>query len=891
MLRLVCLLLISLASCLGAATFDPGRQAPQVDPANSTWELILTDLWGSRRTKTNGDLTLWMTIRDGQLVQAMGPSTAFNKGALLLQDHDLRISLADGSFTGTLKMTATPDRWVSTGLTPFVISLTLDGSVRPNPQGSTVTLACSYRASRQDGGQIGAHRSTAVEQMFSGSAHSERQDWSNARWRMGLNPGPEPGAIDRDAIDLHLGLAEGRIAWAAIGITPRGDWPAHRLAPIPVNEAVVQADDSLQFTTTFSERHLHPAGDPQRMMTAAIVANRVLGMTAGHIDLRDGDEKRWASGPGSASPGGGSQPPDSLWGMGLDERPWFTAIPDHRPVESDEHPRLLFRREDLAALRERAKTPLGAAILKRLRETLGNDGRSLPEHFSRIRPANHVRPSKLPLGGFTSWHAAGFGFLYQITGDSHYADLARACVERMFDGAVDFDNRYGWRRLGATMRAGSLLAGMAYAYDFCYEAWDPDFRQRVALEMLDYSGRTPGRKTVTLEHLVGRTGYPPGSNHYGSYLGAGVALLAIQGDPGLDHQRIDRLLGEAESNVSRLLSLGFGDGGMYAEGFHPSRLSSNGGLLEFLHVLKVATGRDYFSAERPNARNITLRWIYHLTGDGRFPNRGVYGGDQLFGKESISNTGDFALGFGAILPEQRSALLWSWSHGAGERQPFNTLRYPHRAIYAFLHWPNGDPENPSETLPKTLVDRDHHYLVTRNRWRDADDIVVTQMREVGPQGYYDMGDDRSSRSNAGTFRIFGHGRQLALSTATGGKPWTGFAQDTDGSVSTRSDPDDNPDLVCIDLSGASGAELVLITLGPNCGPAEGVFEPLHGPGSIIYPVGLGGRPGQVLIFGDTDQQLPKLRIRDGVLSIGTARYQVREGKLSRQGFTDNFNNR
>ena len=54
-------------------------------------------------------------------------------------------------------------------------------------------------------------------------------------------------------------------------------------------------------------------------------------------------------------------------------------VPGFVPPAADEHPRLFFRPADVARLRERAQTPEGQAILKRLRATLdGGDGTTFP---------------------------------------------------------------------------------------------------------------------------------------------------------------------------------------------------------------------------------------------------------------------------------------------------------------------------------------------------------------------------------------------------------------------------------------------------------------------------------------------------------------------------------
>ena len=50
------------------------------------------------------------------------------------------------------------------------------------------------------------------------------------------------------------------------------------------------------------------------------------------------------------------------------------ANQNERDPQPGEHPRLFFRKADLAMIRQRADTPEGKAIVARLRETLGADG-------------------------------------------------------------------------------------------------------------------------------------------------------------------------------------------------------------------------------------------------------------------------------------------------------------------------------------------------------------------------------------------------------------------------------------------------------------------------------------------------------------------------------------
>src|SRR5687767_654583 len=60
--------------------------------------------------------------------------------------------------------------------------------------------------------------------------------------------------------------------------------------------------------------------------------------------------------------------------------PWPADVVGFVPPEPGEHPRLLFRKAELAAIRKKAQTPEGRAIVKRLRQQLnGSDGETMPK--------------------------------------------------------------------------------------------------------------------------------------------------------------------------------------------------------------------------------------------------------------------------------------------------------------------------------------------------------------------------------------------------------------------------------------------------------------------------------------------------------------------------------
>jgi len=154
---------------------------------------------------------------------------------------------------------------------------------------------------------------------------------------------------------------------------------------------------------------------PEATASVTLDAQRLIeGEAACYVTVTyaDGSSRRY-HGHGSWHPHGDG-PPDRphpelepLWNLDLEAwntGPWYEAVADHRPVEPGEHPRLLFREEDIPALRERAKTEAGQAIIARLRKLLGHGGEELPTSFNPTPPHNHNKsPDDLPIGEtFTS---------------------------------------------------------------------------------------------------------------------------------------------------------------------------------------------------------------------------------------------------------------------------------------------------------------------------------------------------------------------------------------------------------------------------------------------------------------------------------------------------------
>ncbi len=515
--------------------------------------------------------------------------------------------------------------------------------------------------------------------------------------------------------------------------------------------------------------------------------------------------------------------------------PWPVDVKGFVPVEGGEHPRLLFRKGDLPALRERMKTPEGKAILKRLRAQLnGSDGESMPTVFAAPRGARSWPP-----GGFSLSHVAGFGLLYQLTGDKKYADLGRQCFEKSLGGAPTCDGRYRLKRATGALRAGPTLGWHALGYDLCYDGWDEAYRLKIANFIQNYN---EGRWCSLAELARGERQHP-GSNHWGMQIGgAAMALLAIRNDPGVDMKKIAPLLEQNHKAMLINMTQGFGSGGFFAEGDGTGSMASHITFLTAIQAWRTAAGKDFYTP-RPNAQWMMLKWFFltALGGDpanlrASFPERGHYP-HNIWARTGISGGGYFGIGFGVATEEQRAAILWFYNHSgvrdADARGGFGLdapSGYPHHSVLSFVNWPVGMKErDPDEVLPHAYWDNRWHFYAWRNRWQDKNDVIISILTHPA-KGNMGAAAER-------TLTVRHAGRKFKWGTITGGFKGE-FAPARDGStILTTGDGS----CLAIDFSCASGADAMLVMTGPGA-PAEGAVEAGGAKFSFLFLGGTAPRP-------------------------------------------------
>ena len=545
--------------------------------------------------------------------------------------------------------------------------------------------------------------------------------------------------------------------------------------------------------------------------------------------------------------------------------PWHVPVAGHVPVVAGEHPRLLFRRSDLQALRAKAATPEGRAILQRLRFLLdGADGETMTTRFNPATKFGEASKTPPLDGTYTIGHAAGYGLLYQLTGDPKFAEFGRQCFERALAGTRDRDGRYSFRQPGGALRAGPTLGWMAVGYDLCYDGWDAVTRERLGRALWEYrevlESVRDNKAEVDLPRLA-RSTMPPFSNHFSMQVGgAALVLLALKDEPWIDRDRFDPLLATTAYGMIRNLDEGFGDGGFFAEGDGTGSMASQIIFLTALQGWRHAAGLDFVNSPRPNARMLTLKWIYQTVfREGKpifWPIRGGYG-PNVWSRTGMSGAAYFALGMAAVSPAERGALNWCYDRfladtDAAAGTPYDTTSvYPQYAVAAFVNWPVGESSrDPNEQLPLVYRDATSGFFCWRDRWQDGNDTVITVLtNEV--RGYMGAKADRALALNS-------RGRQLHWGTVTEG-PVRFWSASPRGQTSSLTLADGTG--FAVDFSGASGADLMLVTTGK----AEGQTVRAGGTEFTFF-------------FPNTDRP-PMVRVEGDAAVVGRQRVTINRGNL------------
>lgn len=384
-----------------------------------------------------------------------------------------------------------------------------------------------------------------------------------------------------------------------------------------------------------------------------------------------------------------------------------TVIAGFVAPKPGEHPRLIYRASDLPALRQRATDADGETMLKRLRGTLNIGQREGSTQYEGHK-------------------ATGRGFLYQITQQKAEADAARQLIaQRILNFPME-------PRLSAYERAARIL-GTALAYDQCYDAWEPEFRARVA-EWLKKQSET----------MLAATALAPMENrrdkwHLALRASIAVAAMAVINDPEAD-DRVGERLALARQSIKVYLDDATGAHGWDAAGDTAQLLALCHGILPFMQAARNTLGEDW--SNHPH-----MAQIFPLLMGRLVPTVGLPAYGPGAAPEDI--TGFWTMGFASMQPKYQPAAAWMLNRL--EVKKFYDITLPHHGVYAMVNFPKEFKEaDPATVLPKAFHDETHGYFLFRNHWQDRNDIAIALNLEREPTG---------SIPNPGAFRIVGLGNR------------------------------------------------------------------------------------------------------------------------------------
>jgi len=879
----------AVATLLIAAMTAPGHAA---DPMNTPegmddgWDIKFNQFFQTEEGTI--PFTIYARSVDGKWLAAVGSSRgSFKEGGppkrvynTSWQYVDLsQAPIVDGKMKGPVTVWMTPDLWVPLSHRSFKIDFEVDAEL--NDQGF---LEGQWTATRPD-----IEEPTLDRMNFKGGTISSFTKPQKAfalpdTFTLTLNLqgvlyGSKPEFKERCMV-VFLGFRDGKLVKASHGtMSLKREVYARRELSVDAQDVEVTADGLTGTVRVPTETlDLEPCTYVIDIPKSHFQGGLIVGVNDVTVDFEadDKEDETFRSSFDGSVNGGVSS---TVYEDRLKDD-WYVEVEGHDPVEPGEHPRLLFRESDLPELRERAKTPEGQAILKRLRYLLdAGEGTGPAKVYSDATHAymggGYSNSVVNQPGVYTFSHVAGYGLLYQLTGEQKYADLGADAFDRALKGQRDRDDRYSFRAPGGALRAGPVLGWYAVGYDLCYDGWDRATREKFTRAIAEYAVPDQG---YDLEDLA-RATMPPGSNHYGMQVGgASLALLAIKGEPGVDQERVDLLLRIVKRNMIRNITEGFGDGGFFKEGDGTGSMATFISYLSGLQAWKNVEGVDFVNSGKPHVPMLTLKWLYQtrfntdkiveqinenrdrgrdVGWDRRWANmkiRGAYG-HNVWARAGLSGAGYFAIGFAGLTEQQKAAQLWFYNQHVKPidealEMPFDTVSvYPHLAVNAFVNWPfNIEPKDPAKVLPLAFTDSEAGFFAWRNDFDGKNDVII----------------------NVATGRTKGyHGTKPDNAVLVNGKPWAEIQKEggtADWWATDKGDLSvltlDKGTAIVVDFTGKAGVPALLAT---TCKAKEGTQVKV-------------GKHKVTLLFPTADQA-PEVNVEGDQITIGDRRLTVKDGKL------------
>ena len=447
---------------------------------------------------------------------------------------------------------------------------------------------------------------------------------------------------------------------------------------------------------------------------------------------------------------------------------WTEPVAGFKKLEPNEHPRLIFRKSDLPLIKKRLETPEGQAIMARFLEQL---------------PKQHASNTKNQ-----PFFPAGYGLAYQLTGDKAHADKAKAILTEMLGLGGAQDIHYA-----------PIAQSMAVTLDFCYDAWDAEFRQKVIDNL--------AQRMRNLESLTGMGGASlnPWHNHEAiRAAGAGVAAICLLGEKtsnGKEIPGLERIIHVNARSTRRFFPYnGNSNTGWGMEGAFYKRMTWNSGPGNMIQAYRTAIGGDMM-AGIPGQWCVLGEWM------GQAPDNNIATAHDLGDHQSA---GLWPLGLVTVPESMKAGARWLYDHAFGlEGNKTFGIHWAYHAGYVLMNYPfDVAPKPPAESLPWVASDPTGGHWLFRKPWQGSNDTLIV----FNPH----------SDHPGGTHWMVGRSWDMQLFAL--GKLWIGdrvMSEKSDGpgaALPTTANPGSYNDMLSARLTGWSSTAAGQATLSWDMSP-------------------------------------------------------------------------
>ncbi|MEL4896690.1 hypothetical protein [Crocosphaera sp. Alani8] len=398
-------------------------------------------------------------------------------------------------------------------------------------------------------------------------------------------------------------------------------------------------------------------------------------------------------------------------------------LPNHQPIQPEEHPRLLFRERMVPELRQKVTTKIGKKIRQKLEETLEQ---------------TVTYDGYVPNAGY---QAAGQCFLALIDNKTQKANDAWDIVETAINTS--------YTRL---FELSPVVAGVAIAYDFCYPYWGDNNRSIVRNWLSE-------KAQLLIDGTPGKGWNPTAWSNWNARArgAAGLATLAILKD---SETNTEELLTIAKRNIVRYLDTAMGDNGFGTEGDHYTTEPFILTLFPFLTAYYHVKGEN-FVTENSNLAWLLPHYLIRIVPRDQGYPIPSYGRHRIYPQGSL-----FAMGMDLVSPKFLPGVMWGFNNYWGEKGDKSLgIKNTLDAVFLLINYPRDlKIEHPSRIFNQVLKDDKKAFYVFRNRWKDQNDFVssIYGKREHLNKSW--------SFPDGGSFRIWGLGENWAIAGESENKP-------------------------------------------------------------------------------------------------------------------------